>query len=214
VAASKVKNVKKKPAPADDDIVDISSDAAEALAGQEMSAEELCEEEGDDVFVSEGDPEAVVRGVRQENQQLQDRLLRTLAEFDNFKKRVAKEKEDLVTFGAERLAMELLPVVDNFERALEQARSAREVEPVVDGVEMILKQLLSVLRKFHVAGFDSVGEQFDPEKHEAMAQQEHADYPDNAVISEFQKGYMLKNRLLRPARVIVSKGAPKKNPEK
>ena len=135
-----------------------------------------------------------------------------MAEFDNYKKRVIREKEDLIKYGTGKFAYELLSVVDNFERAVEQAKSAEEIQSIAEGIEMILKQFLDVLEKFHVTSFDSVGEPFDPEKHEAMAQQEHDGHKENTVISELQKGYSLRDRLLRPARVIVSKG-PSKNDE-
>ena len=148
-----------------------------------------------------------------EKEELNDRLLRTIAEFDNYKKRVTREKGNLIKYGTEKLAFELLAVVDNFERAFEQALEANEVQSVVEGIEMILKQFEGVLEKFHIKSFNSVGEQFNPEKHEAMAQQEDAEHEENTIISEFQKGYFLSDRLLRPARVIVSKGPSEKKAE-
>jgi molecular chaperone GrpE len=150
-------------------------------------------------------PESRIKALEQEKNDISDRLLRTMAEFDNYRKRVAREKEGLVKYGTERIACEILPVVDNFERALEQSFQAAEAEPLVDGLKMILKQLLTALEKFDIKPFDSVGQQFNPEIHEAMAQQEHADHEDNTVINQLQKGYMLGERLLRPARVIVSR---------
>lgn len=143
--------------------------------------------------------------VKQENKELSDRLLRTLAEFDNYRKRVTREKEELAAYGTERLALALLPVLDNFERACAQANTAQEVQQVVSGIEMILKQLRDTLAKFNIKPFDSTGEMFDPEKHEAVAQQEHETYPANTVTAEVQKGYYLGDKLLRPARVIVAK---------
>jgi len=143
--------------------------------------------------------------VKQENRELSDRLLRTLAEFDNYRKRVTREKEELAAYGTERLALALLPVLDNFERACEQAHTAQEVQQVVSGVEMILKQLRDTLEKFNIKPFDATGEMFDPEKHEAVAQQEHDTYPANTVTAEVQKGYYLGDKLLRPARVIVAR---------
>ncbi len=148
-----------------------------------------------------------------EKEELNDRLLRTIAELNKKKKRVTREKGNLIKYGAEKMAFELLAVADNFERALEQAREANEIQSVVEGIEMILKQFVGVLEKFHIKSFNSVGEQFDPEKHEAMAQQEHAEHEENTIISEFQKGYFLNDRLLRPARVIVSKSPSKKKEE-
>ncbi|MEI6127019.1 MAG: nucleotide exchange factor GrpE [Pseudomonadota bacterium] len=140
-----------------------------------------------------------------DTQELSDRLLRTIAEFDNYKKRVIREKEDLIKYGTEKLALELLPTVDNFERALEQAKNAKDPEQVLAGIDMILKQFLSALEKFQVKSFSAVGQPFDPQKHEAVVQQEHEEYADNTVMAEFQKGFYLSDKLLRPAKVIVSK---------
>lgn len=156
---------------------------------------------------------AKIENAEKENTGLSDRLLRTLAEFDNYKKRVTREKEELIKYGIERFALELLPVLDNFERACEQIQKAKEIDKVVAGVEMILKQLRDTLEKFQVKTFSSVGEPFDPEKHEAMAQQEHDTFAANTVTAEFQKGYYLSDKLLRPARVIVSKGTPEEGTE-
>jgi molecular chaperone GrpE len=146
-----------------------------------------------------------IKALEKEKNELSDRLLRTMAEFDNYRKRVTREKEGLVKYGTERIAFEILSVVDNFERALEQSHQATDAEPVIEGLKMTLKQLLAALEKFKITPFNSVGEQFDPEIHEAMAQQEHPDHEDNTVIEQFQKGYMLEKRLLRPARVLVSR---------
>lgn len=145
---------------------------------------------------------------REENSRLSERLLRTLAEFDNYRKRVTREKEELAAYGTERFALALLPIIDNFERACEQAHTAQEVQQVVEGVTMILKQLREVLEKFNIKPFAAEGEPFDPAKHEAMAQQEHDRYPANTVTAEIQKGYYIGEKLLRPARVIVSREPP------
>jgi molecular chaperone GrpE len=140
-----------------------------------------------------------------ERQELYDRLLRTMAEFDNYKKRVAKDKEDLIRYGNEKLMRELLPVIDNFERALEQAKISPDQKALQEGVEMILRQLVALLEKFGVKGFSSVGQLFDPNRHEAMTHQESAEHEENTVIAEFQRGYNLHDRLLRAAMVAVAK---------
>ena len=177
--------------------------------GVDMSNEEqenaLHDEPMDSAPDREDDLEARLKALEQEKNDLSDRLLRTMAEFDNYRKRVTREKEGLVKYGTERIAFEILPVVDNFERALEQSHQATDPGAVVDGLEMILKQLLTALEKFEIKPFNSIGEQFNPEIHEAMAQQEHPDHEDNTVIEQFQKGYMLGERMLRPARVLVSR---------
>ena len=147
----------------------------------------------------------------QEKSQLSERLLRTLAEFDNYRKRVTREKEDLAAYGTEKFSLALLPVIDNFERACTQAHTAQDVQQVVQGVAMILKQLREVLERFNIKPFASEGEPFDPEKHEAMAQQEHDRLPANTVTAEIQKGYYIGERLLRPARVIVAKEPAKED---
>jgi len=138
--------------------------------------------------------------------ELSDRMLRTLAEFDNYRKRVAREKDDLLKYGAEKMALDMLLVADNFERALDQAKSAIDAAAVVKGIEMIFKQFLVTLEKFNIKSFDSIGQTFDPEKHEAMAQQSHTEFAENTIMAEFQKGYYLNDKLIRHARVVVSQG--------
>ena len=141
-----------------------------------------------------------------EKEEFLDRLQRTMAEFDNYRRRVSREKEDLLKYGSEKMARDLLPVADNFERALEQAKEATDPAAVVEGIEMIYKQFLAALEKYNVIPFDSLGEPFDPEKHEAMAQQKNPDFDENTIMAELQKGYVIGDRLLRPARVVVSQG--------
>lgn len=152
--------------------------------------------------------------LEQEKEELVDRLQRTMAEFDNYRKRVSREKEDLRKYGAEKMSLDLLPVADNFERALEQAKEATDPTAVIEGIEMIQKQFLATLEKYKVRPFDSLGEPFNPEKHEAMAQQPHPDYDENTIMAELQKGYVLDDRLLRPARVVVSRGQGDSEQEK
>ena len=189
----------------EEDIVEISSSAMEA----KEKTKDPKTKDGHKSSMSKKDLNKKLEEVEKEKNELSDRLLRTMAEFDNYRKRVAREKEDLIKYGNEKFAFELLSVMDNFERSLEQAKTSQEVEPVIEGIEMILKQFVGAMEKFHVKPFDSVGEPFDPERHEAMAQQEHDEYEENTVIEEYQKGYCLKEKLLRPARVIVSKSAEK-----
>lgn len=193
---------KKTPSPheaAPEAAVDIDSQAEHAGANAPL------DETADDSPENGADAKERLQALEQEKNELSDRLLRTMAEFDNYRKRVTREKEGLVKYGTERIAAEILPVVDNFERALEQSQQATDVGPVVAGLEMIIKQLLGALEKFEITPFNSVGEQFDPEFHEAMAQQEHPDHADNTVLEQFQKGYMLGDKLLRPARVVVAR---------
>jgi molecular chaperone GrpE len=134
-----------------------------------------------------------------------DKWLRLRAEFENFKKRMQKEKGDLVKFGNENLLKALLPVLDNLSRAIEHGRNAKENSPLLGGVEMTYKEFLNILDRFGVKPVPALGEVFDPEKHEALSQ-EKSDQEANRVIAAVQNGYFYHDRLLRPAKVIVSKG--------
>jgi molecular chaperone GrpE len=195
-----VRHKKKKAEQHEPDVVD---DIDVINETQHESA--LRDEPTDNVPYLEAYLEDRVKALELEKDELSDRLLRTMAEFDNYRKRVTREKEGLIKYGTERVAFEILPVIDNFERALEQSQQATDVGPLIAGLEMTLKQLLAALEKFDIRPFNSIGEQFDPELHEAMAQQEHPDHADNTVIEQFQKGYMQGKRMLRPARVLVSR---------
>lgn len=145
-----------------------------------------------------------------------DRFMRQAAELDNFKKRASREREDAVRFANESLIKDLLPVIDNLERAVAHASGGGNGNPIVEGVEMVLKGLLDALAKHGVTQISAVGQPFDPTMHEAMAQVQSQTHQPNSVVDELHKGYTLRNRLLRPALVSVAK-APitqeKKNDE-
>jgi len=138
-----------------------------------------------------------------------DRLLRTQAEFENYKKRIEKEKADTIKFCNESIIKELLPSIDGLEMALEHAQNSNDSKPLMEGVEMVLNQMLKSLEKFDVTSFSSVGETFDPNCHEAMMRIESDEHDANSIISEFQKGYFFHNRLLRPAKVSVASSSNK-----
>jgi molecular chaperone GrpE len=146
-----------------------------------------------------------------------DRFLRQVAEVDNFKKRAARERDDAIRFANESLIKDLLPVVDNLERAVAHASGGGNGKPIVEGVEMVLKGLLDAMAKYGVTQISARGQPFDPSKHEAMAQVESEFHEANAVVDELHKGYMLHDRLLRPALVSVAKAPEtrdKKNSER
>ena len=132
-----------------------------------------------------------------------ERLLRSAAEFDNFKKRALKEKEDTRKFGSESLLKDFLPVADNLERALDHSEQ-HDPKQVIEGVRLVQKMLESQLAKHGVVSFSAVGKPFDPSLHEALMQQE-SDEPPNTVVSEMARGYKLHDRLVRPAAVVVAK---------
>jgi len=133
-----------------------------------------------------------------------DKWLRLRAEFENFKKRMQKEKADVMRFGNESLLKSILPILDNLERAVNHGKDLKENSSLLEGVELTLKQFLDTLERFGVKPVSAMGEVFDPEKHEAISFQESDEEP-HRVISEVLKGYLFHERLLRPAKVIVSR---------
>lgn len=139
-----------------------------------------------------------------ERQELQDKYLRLAAEFENYKRRAQRDQREYVQFANEGLLKELLPIVDNLERAIQASKEQRESEGLVQGVELTLKQFLETLMKFGVRRIDSVGTLFDPALHQAVARVESADAPENTVLEEYQKGYLLHDRVLRAAMVAVA----------
>jgi molecular chaperone GrpE len=150
-------------------------------------------------------PEDKISKLEGDNRELKDRLLRTAAEFENFKKRAKKEMDDAATRGREQLLKELLPALDNLERALKHAPDG---DPLTIGVKSTEKQLLQALEKFGVTRFSSVGKPFDPSQHDAIQQVETTEHPAGSVAQEFASGYTLGSRLLRPAMVAVAKPPP------
>ena len=154
-------------------------------------------------------PEEALAAQAQEAERLQERLLRLQAEFDNYKKRMAREKTEFLKFATENLLLEFLPVLDNLERAVASARAESvNREAVADGIEMIVRLFRSTLDKAGVKPMEAAGQPFDPGLHQAIAQVETADGPENLVVEEVQKGYLLEGRVLRAAMVKVSRAAP------
>ena len=145
------------------------------------------------------------RSSEDEVAQLNDKLLRLGAEFDNFRKRSKREKEELRKHATENLMVEMLEVCDNFERALHSAKSADDSKSIVEGVEMVLKQFISILEKEGVKKIECKGEEFDPYQHEAMMHIETNEYPDNTIIDVHKPGYMLHSKVIRPVMVTVAK---------
>ncbi|MBW2545322.1 MAG: nucleotide exchange factor GrpE [Deltaproteobacteria bacterium] len=134
-----------------------------------------------------------------------DKYLRACAEFENYKKRAVKDRENFIKYGNETLIKDILPTVDSMERALEHASNSEDFEAFVDGLNLIRDNFISVLGKHGVEGIDAIGKDFDPNFHEAMMQVEDKKEEDNKVVGEFEKGYLLNGRLLRPSKVSISK---------
>ena len=150
--------------------------------------------------------------LRQEADEYKDRLLRLAAEFENYKKRMERERESLLKYAGENILRELLATVDNLDRALEQGTTAsgdakKQLVSLLEGVELTRKSLLAGLEKFGVVPVASVGQAFDPNVQEAMTMEASGEVPANHVVREFVKGYRFKDRLLRAAKVAVSAGS-------
>ena len=138
--------------------------------------------------------------------ELEEQHLRTLAEMDNFKKRLTREKEEQARYAAEAVLADILPALDNFDLALSYARGNEACADLVTGLDLAQKSLLETLARHGLTAVGEAGEAFDPEIHEALTQEPNPDIPAGHVSQLFQKGYRLKGRLLRPAKVIVSVG--------
>jgi molecular chaperone GrpE len=142
--------------------------------------------------------------LRRERDAVQDRLLRTAAEFDNYRKRMDRERRDLAEYTAGEVMKDLLPIIDNLERAL---HAAEQDDPLRKGVELIHKQMLEMLRKRGVTPIEALGADFDPNFHQAVIHEESAQHREGEVMEELQRGYVVGERLLRPSMVKVAKGA-------
>jgi molecular chaperone GrpE len=144
-----------------------------------------------------------------EAQENYDRYLRLAAELENIKKRQERETAELRQFANDNLLKELVPVLDNLERALEHGRQSEAPEALMEGLDLVNQDFLKVLGRFGVTPINSVGERFDPAYHHAVMEEEAPEVEDQTVLKELQKGYMLQNRLLRPAMVVVSRNTEK-----
>lgn len=151
-----------------------------------------------------------VAAVTAERDQLRDQLLRTAADFDNYRKRTRKEIEEARARGREDAVKDVLPVFDNLERAVSAAASAQTIESVVEGVKMVLKLFEDTCERMGLTRVKSVGERFDPTMHEAIQQQETDDQPPGTILTEIVPGYMIGQRLLRAAMVVVARKASAK----
>lgn len=191
-------------------------DEAEVAAGVENSVDA---ESPEDNGVAEGpgdaqephDPEKELAEAREEIADLRDKMLRAAAENENFKKRVERERLASLKYAGEAIFKEILPVVDNLERAIEQgvvdgAEPEQNLAALLEGVQLTLKSVVATLEKFEVKQVESVGQPFDPKHQEAMTMAESDTVPANVVVAEFEKGYYYKDRLLRAAKVVVSSG--------
>lgn len=189
------------------------------IINQEVQEEDSCQDQNDGAAMEQQEEDLSAEAVEEQLdvQQLRselaeekakaedyfNRLVRLQADFENYRKRTQREKEEYFKYASASLCEQLLPVIDNFHLAL----AARDEDPsnVVKGVEMIYRQLEEILQREGLTPIETVGQEFDPAKHEAVMQEETQEHPENMVIAELRRGYYLKDRLLRPAMVKVAK---------
>lgn len=184
---------------------DLEKPGEEAIVDDKGTSPDAIDQE-DSEAPTEDDPEAKLKAAEQKADEYYDRLLRTSAEFDNYKKRTTREMRDVVRYANEKLLKELLSVADNLERAITSAQlDNAEDDALLEGVRLTLNEIEKILERHNVQPVKALGEPFDPNFHQAMMQAESEDQPVNTVIQEMQKGYVLHDRLLRPAMVVVSK---------
>jgi molecular chaperone GrpE len=180
----------------------------EALAEKKMAGATQGEESAamaPGVQENGDDQKQLIATLETEKKDLQDKLLRLAAEFDNFKKRMLREQETAFKYAEEGLLKELLPSIDNLERALAHQNGTDDVKTMREGVDLTLKALLSATAKFGLTAIDSVGQPFDPNLHEALVMEASDTVPAQSVLREFERGYFYKDRLLRAAKVVVAK---------
>ena len=162
---------------------------------------------------SVADLKAALSAAEQAGKEHEDRFMRLYAEFENYKKRSSREAREYRKFANEALIKEMLPVIDNLERAIQSSLGQENQKEglnscILEGVSMTLSEILKVMDRFHVKPVEALGKSFDPNFHEAVGQEESDEVDDNTVIREYQKGYLLHDRLIRPAMVVVSRGKP------
>ena len=185
----------------------------------DQAMKEVSPEDGETKVLKPDDEEGVTEGQvlltkdeidelrkkAEEHDSLLDQFLRTRAEFLNYQKRMRKELEASARFAVQDLILDLFPELDNFERAVKHAEDANDLEKFIEGIKLIENQLFKALGKYGVTPIETIGKDFDPKLHEAVVEEENNELPHHTVTGEFQRGYFLKERVIRPAKVKVSK---------
>ena len=193
---------KKKNPPVEDEAMSNEAEINSSIPTEEIEESEVTVEEPivlEPIEVLEKD----LQETKDELEEQKDKFIRLQAETDNFRKRLSREKEEFSQYANERLFKELIPIFDNFERALEDP--SNEIKSLKEGLDMILKQFNTFLEKEKVEPIKAIGEKFNPEFHEALTSEESNDHEEDTIISQFVKGYKINNRVLRPSQVIIAK---------
>ena len=178
------------------------ADSTESIEENGVSTEESADDATEDSTPIKS-LEELLKESKDELAEQKDKFVRLQAETDNFRKRMTREKNEFSQYANERMLKELIPIFDNFERALDA--SSTDTKSLKEGLDMILKQFNSFLQKENVEPIKSIGEEFDPSIHDALTREESTEHKENIVIREFVKGYMLNGRVLRPAQVVIAK---------
>ncbi|UCD80673.1 MAG: nucleotide exchange factor GrpE [Desulfobacterales bacterium] len=197
----------------DSEALDKKETAAEAVGNEnqepDIEPEKAEEDQAQDPIK---ELEEKLTSKEREAQENYDRLLRVSAEFENYKKRTSREMEEFRKYSNQSLIKEMLSVVDNLELAMNSTDGQKTIDKgLLEGLEMTHKEILKVFEKFNVTPISAQGQTFDPTFHEAVMQEETDDVPENTVVNELQKGYLIHDRLLRPAMVVVAKSKSKKD---
>jgi len=189
---------------AKDEVVEETAENAEATEAPAEESEAAVEEP------KEPTAEEKIAALEKENAELKDQLLRRAADFDNYRKRTIKEKDELSVYANANLLGDLLDSLDNFDRTVEAAANATEVKPVVDGIKMISSNLVNMLEnKYGLTGYGKEGDEFNPDEHEAIGRMEEEGAEKETLKQVYLKGYKLKDKVIRHAKVMVS--VPKSN---
>ena len=204
---AKTKKIRIKTKTDKDEKLKLATDGSELTEAEETASDK-----------TEDPAEALenqIEKAEKESAEHYDRFLRLSAEFDNYKKRSTREMDDFRKFANKSIIKEILSVVDNLERALQSVDTAKKTESAfVEGVKMTLAEILKIFEKFAVKPIHAMHELFDPIYHQAVMQEETEEQPNNTVIRELQKGYLIHDRLLRPSMVVVSKSTISKKTDK
>jgi len=185
-----------------------SFSSGDAEDGSPTSATESKESSAETVPTQEKSSKDIEKEYQEKIKELEDKFLRLVAEFDNYKKRTARQFEDIIKTANENLIVRLLDVADNFRRALEASRNSSDFHSLQKGTALIYQHLEDIMKKEGVEKIDALGQNFDPQLHEAMMQIESDKYPEGIIALEMSPGYRLNGKIIRHSKVAVSKGRP------
>lgn len=188
----------------------VKQESQEQTAGAAREDTEATYSQGEEAGQGHAEAEVItpeqsneLEALRKQADENLERYLRAQADFDNFRRRTRQEKEDFAKYASSKLVEQLLPVLDNFERAIQSSKDSKDFDSLLKGIEMTFRQFDQVLEQEGLKRMDAVGQPFNPEYHQAIMQVESEEHEEGAVVEELQKGYMFKDKVIRPAMVKV-----------